>query len=351
MSAGGAHKGAGAEKPDLHALPQIKERISFLYLERCVLNRQDNAITVTDARGTVHVPSAALGAILLGPGTKITHRAMELVGDMGASVIWVGESGVRYYAHGRPLTHSSHMLVAQASLVSNARTRVAVARRMYSMRFPGEDVSSMSMQQLRGREGARIRSVYRAMSHKTGVPWNGREYDPENFDSGDIVNKALSAAHACLYGMAHSVIAALGCSPGLGFIHTGHELSFVYDIADLYKAETTIPIAFEVAAKHTKQDDIGAVTRRAVRDSVSGGQLLAQIARDLRYLLLGGDADADADAVADVEINVLHLWDDKEGFVRNAVNYGREAGAGIEGPVEDDSELEVGYGTIAEDKP
>ena len=131
----------GAKKPDLNSLPQIKERLSFLYLERCVINRQDNAVTVTDSRGTVHVPAATLSVIMLGPGSKITHRAMELIGDVGASVLWVGESGVRYYAHGRPLSSSSRMLIAQAALVSNARTRVAVARKMYAKRFRGEDVS------------------------------------------------------------------------------------------------------------------------------------------------------------------------------------------------------------------
>ena len=234
----------GMQKPALQALPQIRDRITFLYLERCVVNRQDGAITVTDARGCVHIPSAGIGVLLIGPGTTITHRAIELIGDSGASVLWVGEQGVRYYAHGRPLTHSSALLIQQANLVSNTRTRIAVARKMYQLRFPGEDVSAMSMQQLRGREGARIRSVYRRVSDDTGVPWHGREYDPDDFQASDDINKALSAAHTCLYGVAHCVIVALGLAPGLGFVHTGHERSFVYDIADLYKAETTIPLHF-----------------------------------------------------------------------------------------------------------
>lgn len=141
----------GMEKPDLQALPTMRERISFLYLERCLISRQDNAITVTDIRGTVHVPAAALSVILLGPGTNVSHRAMELIGQTGASIIWVGEHGVRYYAHGRPLTTASRLLIAQASLVSNARSRLAVARRMYAMRFIDEDVNKLTMQQLRGR--------------------------------------------------------------------------------------------------------------------------------------------------------------------------------------------------------
>lgn len=333
----------GAEKPELQELPQIKERISFLYLERCVINRQDNAITVKDIRGTVHVPAAALGAILLGPGTKVTHRAMELIGDTGASVIWVGEHGVRYYAHGRPLTHSSRLLIAQAEQVSNSRSRIAVARQMYSMRFKDEDVSRMVMQQLRGREGARVRAVYRQASKRTGVPWNGREYNPDDFAAGDAVNMALSAAHSCLYGVAHSVIVALGCSPGLGFIHTGHERSFVYDIADLYKTEITVPIAFDVASQ--QPDDVSAVTRRAVRDAISNGRILERTARDIRRLLLGDNQQDDAH----FETEVMHLWDDKNGFVKYAVSYGKEMDAPVEPEQENEEELEEGYGTVLTD--
>ena len=129
------------DKIKISSLPKVRERISFIYLERCVINRQENAITITDARGTVFLPSAVLSVIMLGPGTKITHRAMELLGDSGVTSIWVGEYGVRYYAHGRPLTHTSKLLLAQANLVTNSRTRIDVARKMYAMRFPGEDVS------------------------------------------------------------------------------------------------------------------------------------------------------------------------------------------------------------------
>lgn len=325
------------EKPELQALPTVRDRLSFLYLEHCLLSRQDGAITVTDARGTVHVPAASLSVLLLGPGTNVSHRAMELIGDAGTSVIWVGEHGVRYYAHGRPLTHSARLLIRQAELVSNVRSRIAVARQMYQLRFPNEDVSALTMQQLRGREGARIRAVYRRASKQTGVPWHGREYDPDNFGGSDAVNMALSAAHACLYGVVHSVIVALGCSPGLGFVHTGHERSFVYDIADLYKAEITIPIAFETAAK--QPEDIGAVTRRRVRDVISDGRILEQAVKDIRRLLLGGVV-----AEEEIETDVLHLWDEKKGLVSHAVSYGKELDETEEVALVD------GYGTILEDE-
>ena len=235
----------GMIRPELQALPVIRDRMTFLYLERCRLNRQDSAITVTDEEGVVHIPAASISVLLLGPGTNVTHRAMELIGDAGVSVVWVGEHGVRYYASGRPLTHHTRLLLKQAELVSNTRKHLNVVRKMYVMRFEGEDVSRLTLQQLRGREGSRMRKLYREQSKKWGVAWDRRVYDPEDFAAGDPVNQALSAGNVCLYGLAHAVITALGCSPGLGFVHIGHDSSFVYDIADLYKAEVTIPIAFD----------------------------------------------------------------------------------------------------------
>ena len=306
----------GMIRPELQALPQIGDRMTFLYLERCVLNRQDSAITVTDDQGTVFVPAAAISVLLLGPGTKVTHRAMELIGDAGVSALWVGEHGVRYYAGGRPLTHKSDLLIRQAQLVSNTRLRLGVVRQMYRMRFPGEDVSQLTLQQLRGREGARIRAVYRRASKEWKVPWNGRAYDPDDFAGGDPVNQALSVGHACLYGAAHAVIQALGCSPGLGFVHTGHERSFVYDIADLYKADITIPLAFELAATVDKEQ-IGSAMRRRTRDAMVRCHLMERIVQDIRTLFACEGEETDGG-------DAIYLWDDKKGMVESGRSYGME---------------------------
>lgn len=302
----------GMVRPDLQALPQIKDRMTFLYLEHCTLGRQDGAITVTDERGIVQIPAAAISVLLLGPGTRVTHRAMELMGDAGVGAVWVGEHGVRYYAHGRALTARTKLLQKQAELVSNTRKHLAVVRKMYQLRFPEEDVSQLTMQQLRGREGSRVRSVYRKMAQETGVPWNGRLYRPEDFASGDLVNQALSAGHACLYGLAHAVIVALGCAPGLGFVHVGQECSFVYDIADLYKAEVTIPIAFRTAAE--APEDLPAVVRRRVRDAMVAQHILERMVHDIRWLLLPEEEAEDQE-------EAIYLWDNRLGQVRNGVNY------------------------------
>lgn len=306
----------GMARPELQALPQIADRMTFLYLEHCVLNRQDGAITVTDDKGTVFIPAAAISVLLLGPGTKVTHRAMELIGDAGVSVLWVGEHGVRYYAGGRALTHRAQLLMRQAELVSNTRLRLGVVRQMYSMRFPGEDVSGLTLQQLRGREGARIRKVYRESAKRWNISWSGRVYDPDDFSSGDPVNQALSAGHACLYGAAQAVIQALGCSPGLGFVHTGHDCSFVYDIADLYKAEITIPLAFEMAAT-AQMSQMASQMRRRTRDALIQNHIMERMVRDIRTLLSQGDE-------IQVVENAVYLWDDKQGMVENGYSYGME---------------------------
>lgn len=120
---------SGMIKPEIQELPRITDRMTFLYLEHCKINRQDSAITVLDEKGIVHIPSGVISVLLLGPGTEITHRAMELIGDSGISVCWIGENGVRYYAGGRPLTHSSKLILKQAELVTNQRKHLNVAKK------------------------------------------------------------------------------------------------------------------------------------------------------------------------------------------------------------------------------
>ena len=294
------------------ALPRAADRMSFLYLEHCVVHREDGAVTARDDKGLVRVPAASLLAVLLGPGTSVSHQAMCLLGECGTTAVWVGERGVRYYAHGRSLATSSRLLVEQAARVSSPQKRLAVARKMYTMRFAGEDVDGLTMQQLRGREGARIRSVYRENSKRTGVPWKRREYEYEDFDASDPINQALSAAHAALYGVIHAVVVSLGCSPGLGFVHTGHERSFVYDVADLYKADVTIPIAFDVVAED--MSDIAATTRRRVRDRIFELKVIERSVLDIHKLF-------EVDEEEDLQVNVVSLWDYQRKVIAGGMNH------------------------------
>lgn len=305
---------SGAKKTELSELPRISDRVSFIYVEHAKISRIDSAITVSDYRGVVNIPVSMIGVLLLGPGTEISHRAIEILGDVGTSVIWVGERGVRHYAHGRSLAHSTRFLEKQAKLVSNKRSRLAVARKMYAMRFEDEDVSNLTMQQLRGREGSRIRKVYRNCSKKFNVKWEKRDYKVDDFEDSDAVNQALSALNVSLYGVCHSVIVALGMSPGLGFVHTGHDKSFVYDIADLYKAEITIPLAFELASKYKEGDDIGKLARLSLRDRMVDGKLMQKIVEDLQILMDISEEDK-------ISTEIIELWDDKERNVKHGISY------------------------------
>lgn len=293
-------------------LGRLADRLSFVYVEHAKVDRDANAVTFWHAEGVTHVPAAMLAAVLLGPGTRITHAAVALLAGSGCSVLWTGENGVRLYAGAVAAATTSGLLQRQAVLVSGQKSRLQVARAMYAMRFPGEDVSRLPMQQLRGREGARVRACYRRQAELAGVRWHGRRYDPRSWDSGDPVNRCLSAANSALYGVVHAAILHLGCSPGLGFVHTGHQLSFVYDIADLYKAEVTIPAAFAVGA--AGGGDLGGRTRRAVRDAIASSRLLPRMAADIRGLLgAAGDEDDNGGQVAP-------LWDG-DGIVPGGVSY------------------------------
>ena len=302
----------GAKKPEIGELSKVSDRITFLYLEHAKLNRIDSAISVADSKGTIYIPAAIISVLLLGPGVDVTHRAMELMGEAGMAVVWVGECGVRQYAHGRALNHSSILLQAQAKLVSNNRSRLNVARKMYQLRFPDIDVSDLTMQQLRGKEGARIRKVYQLLSQETGVKWVKREYKVDDFDASSPINQALTAAHQALYGLSYSVIVAMGASVGLGFIHTGHDLSFVYDFSDLYKAQYSIPIAFKTVQKYV-DEDIASYTRHAMRDAFKDGRLIQKMVKDLKYIL---DVENDLDTQV-----VMSLWENQNGLQKFGVQY------------------------------
>lgn len=298
-----------ANPQDLH---RVEDRISTIYVERCHVDRDDNAVVLVNRERTVRVPAAMVATVLLGPGTRITSAAARLLADSGTALCWVGEYGVRLYAAGLGPSRGSELLMRQAYLVTRTKERLDVARRMYAMRFPDEDVSTATMQQLRGREGARVKRLYRMHSDRTGVPWTGRVYRPgEPFEAGDDINRLLSAGHSCLYGIAHAAIVGIGASPALGFVHTGSAISFVLDIADLYKAEYTIPLAFDLAARgHITERD----ARTAFRDKVADGRLMGRIIRDIKDLLLG-----DGREISDVDDN--HLWDDKYGAVPGGINW------------------------------
>ena len=152
-------------------LPRVSERIPYLYLEQCVIKRANNALVAADENGETQLPIATIAVLMLGPGTTITHDSVVLASDTGAIIVWAGEQGVRHYCSGSALTGSTRLLEQQARLVSNERSRLMVARRMYAMRFPGEDLSHTTMRQLLGMEAPESQPCTRL--RRSATTYNG----------------------------------------------------------------------------------------------------------------------------------------------------------------------------------
>ncbi|MCC5877797.1 MAG: type I-E CRISPR-associated endonuclease Cas1 [Candidatus Sumerlaeia bacterium] len=282
---------------DLHRLPRVTDSSSFMYLDQCRVEQDDMAIAAWDLTGITHIPVANLHCLLLGPGTVITHAAVRAIVDNGCNIVWVGERGVRTYACALGETRSSRNLLRQAALATREKPRLEVVARMYRIRFSDPLPEDATLQQIRGMEGIRVRQAYANAAKLYDIKWGGRQYNRRDWDNSTPINKALSAANACLYGVAHAVIIALGYSPGLGFIHSGKQLSFAYDIADLYKVDYAVPAAFEAAREDsdmtsgrvpTPPKERLSVEQRArykVRQIIVREKLLERIPRDIAHVL------------------------------------------------------------------
>jgi CRISPR-associated protein Cas1 len=285
---------------DLHSLPKLRDSLSYVYVEQAVVQRNQSAVEVVNEDGRTMIPVASLSVLMLGPGTSITHAAVGVLADCGCSVLWVGDGCTKFYAQGTGETRKAYRLLHQAELVCDPDARRQIVMRMYKMRFDQDLPPDLTLPQIRGFEGVRVRSAYARASQEYNVPWQGRRYDRSDWEKGDPVNRALSAANALLNGVCHAAIVSGGYSPGLGFIHTGKQLSFVYDIADLYKTEITIPAAFETASK--RKEKVEPLARQLCRVKFRETRLLQRILPDIDAMLgldeelpaqNGGDVDDD----------------------------------------------------------
>jgi CRISPR-associated protein Cas1 len=307
---------------DLHILPKVRDSAAYLYAEHCRIDQADKAVALHDKDGVTAVPCAGLTMLLAGPGTSITHAAVRTLAENGCLVVWSGEMGVRFYAQGLGETRAARNLLRQARLCSIPSLRLCVVRRMYEMRFTETLDPGLTLRQIRGKEGIRVREAYAQASRATGVAWSGRAYKREKWTDADPINRALSAAHSCLYGVCHAALVSAGYSPALGFIHTGKMLSFVYDIADLYKADVTVPLAFRLVREG--ETGLEGRVRRACRDAFYEHRLLARIVPDIEKALdvpvpPEEEIDFDADDAAPGG-----LWEPSGGPVRGGFNYAGE---------------------------
>ena len=311
---------------NLRELPKLRDSLSFAYFENVRMERDGGALTAIDKNGKTHVPVAALGVLMLGPGTCITHDAVKTATESGASILFVGQGGDRCYAQGMGETRSSVRMLRQAQLHSDPAGRMAVVLKMYEKRFSESFEEGLSLQQIRGKEGVRVRTAYARASEKSGVEWKGRNYDRSNWNAGDPINRALSAAASCLYGVCHCAIVSAGYSTALGFIHTGKLLSFVYDIADLYRVDTIVPVAFDVAGRYKSAPNTKGLEREvrtACRDAFYSHKLLNRVISDIDDLMNVSKVELErAQTVSDQSDDPPGgLWDPCVGSLEGGVNY------------------------------
>ena len=235
----------------------IKDRNSMIFIGKGNVDVRDGAFVVIDeVHGErMHIPVGSVVCIMLEPGIRISHAAVKLAATTGTLLIWVGEAGVRLYSAGQPGGARSDKLLYQAKLALDEELRLKVVRKMFEIRFQEDAPQRRSVDQLRGIEGARVRATYKMLAKQYGVQWNGRKYDPKDWEKGDVINRCISAATACLYGVTEAAVLAAGYAPAIGYLHTGKPLSFVYDIADLIKFDTVVPVAFKIAARYPLEPD------------------------------------------------------------------------------------------------
>ena len=302
---------------DLRILPKLRDSLSFLYVEHAIVEQDHLAIVRIQGSERTPIPIAAITTLMLGPGVSITHAAIKVIADSGCSVIWCGEHSAKYYATGMGETRSAANLILQSKLHADVDLHMKVVRRMYQRRFSDLQCEGLTLQQIRGLEGIRMRETYRRASKQYNVKWNKRNYDDNNWDQTDDINKALSMANSVLYAICQSAIVSLGFSTGLGFIHTGKMLSFVYDIADLYKADTSIPAAFSVAGG--SYYDLGKQVRIACRKAFHESELLKRIPKDIEWIF-----DMRSYAEAQVAPTTGDLWNGENDSIAGGINHGSE---------------------------
>ncbi|MDA0564160.1 type I-E CRISPR-associated endonuclease Cas1e [Streptomonospora sp. S1-112] len=309
--------------PTLAMLPRIADSLSFLYLENVRVVQDDTGVCaqVVKADGTVdrvHIPVAALSCVLMGTGTSATQPAMATMARHGATVLWTGAGGVRLYAAAQSSELTTHWLERQARAWADDTARLAVATRMYALRFATEVPPGTTLAQLRGLEGQRMKVLYQMLAERHRLRGFKRNYDPHNWDEQNPVNQALSAANTALYGVVHAAILALGCSPALGFVHSGKQHAFVYDVADLYKAEHTVPLAFALHKSARPERD----ARWRLREQFRLYRLMPTIVADIQRLL-APELEVEADEGAE-NPELVHLWDPDLGEVAAGVNHATE---------------------------
>jgi CRISPR-associated protein Cas1 len=229
-------------------LPQAKDRYPYIYIEHSRIEVDDSSVKlITKNNEVIRLPIAIINALFLGPGTSVTHESIKILAQSNCLVCWVGSDSLLFYAHGATPTSNTRNIKKQAQLSADPRKSLIIARIMFQMRFPDDDLTNKSLKEMMGLEGYRVRALYELKSKEYNTGWKGRVYQPGKMEPSDVTNQILTSANSALYNIITSVVISLGFTPHLGFIHSCSPLPFVYDLADLYKEYLCIDLAFSLS--------------------------------------------------------------------------------------------------------
>jgi len=245
--------------------------------------------------GDYAIPYQNVSLILLGPGSTVSHDVLRILARHGTLLAAVGEGGTKFYTAPPMGQGHSEVARAHARLWADEKVRLDTARRMYAFRF-GKILPHRDISVLRGIEGARMKETYRIQADRYRLPWEGRRYDRHQPEGADIPNQAINHAATFVECAADVAVAAVGALPPLGFIHEDSSNAFTLDIADLYRAEVTLPLAFRVARQAL--DNSGLNLERTLRREAAmefrRGKLIPKMIDRIKELLGVHDAGGDA---------------------------------------------------------
>lgn len=295
-------------------LPRAKENISFLYLEYSKIEREDYAIVAVQSEHRVLIPIATINILLLGPGTSITHGAINVISSSGCNIVWCGDHMTRFYSFDAAEIRNSKNILKQIDFYSDEAKRLYIIRKMYSHRFDGIKVDSLSLSELRGIEGIKVKETYKFYAKIHKVKWVCRNYKVSALNEQDKINQILTILNQMLYAICHGIVLSLGFSPSIGFIHSGNMESFVFDIADLYKETIIIPLAFKIYSSVTS-DNINYICRMRFREIIVEKKLMSQITKDLLSLFATDEKD--------ITYSINEIWNISD-LLPGGINYGED---------------------------
>jgi len=272
------------ERLPINSLPMSRDRWTPVFVQHGRMEVDDSSVRwISSENEVVPIPIATVSAIILGPGTTITHAAVKACAECKTPILWTADDGVKFYACGTPTGSDNKNALKQVAIYSNKKKRETVARKMFSLRFgDSQPIDGKSIQELMGMEGIRIRNLYSEMGVKYSVQWRGRKYG-DNWDLSDTINKSISCANSCLYSIVMSVVSSMGFLPQIGFIHSTGQTPFVYDIADIYKPTTTIEAAFQVASVNENYNREFLIER--FKEIFEENMLMKKIPKDIESIL------------------------------------------------------------------